>query len=347
MEKMQTIANLEFGGFGWIKGANAINLCAGSGKKSTLACMQYIANACDKMGIQKPESEFNFGGTDHCDVRNYHNTLHRVCAALQDREELIRVIKWLLADRKMDMYTQTKGPNPQMAVHMLGNNTCIEVVQIFLDHGFELEKGLDGRRSSILHQACSVSAMESEEERLSLVKFLIGKGMDPHKLNDDKWSPILFAVQGGNSKIAKYLIEECAVKVNATADHNQEIGTMLHVIANRPGKTAYRMGDAALVELLMQKVDGTPDQLWTSLDANGKTFMHILAKKLCFKHFEIALKSGYLHMSNNIEDDTGKTWRQIFESQPYAARNRIQCLLEARFWPLCGERIEANDHKLL
>lgn len=113
---------------------------------------------------ERPELDFDWGGTQFS-KREYLNTLHKVCRkngeVYRNREEMMRVIKWLLVDREMDMYTYSKarpadkdgkGAIPaRTAVHMLGNHTCIEVVQVFLDHGFDLTKGLDERGSSILH----------------------------------------------------------------------------------------------------------------------------------------------------------------------------------------------------
>ena len=77
--------------------------------------------------------------------------------------------------------------------------------------------------------------------------------MDPHMRNKDEWTPFLFAVNGGNHVIAKYLIEECGATISANADDNKRIGTVLHIIANRNGiawpigdrtkyRTAYRPG---------------------------------------------------------------------------------------------------------
>jgi len=242
-EKLRRIANLRFGGFGGIKGGTAMNLCAGSKMTNTLECLQFIANACDKINPDsEPELAFDFGGAQW-KAREYMNTLHKVChengcSAPHNREEMIRVIEWLLETRKMDMYIHSTGKSagedgkrgvpPRTAAHMLGCHTCIEVVQVFLDNGFDLDKGLDANGSSILHSSCGVASTveQPEEERLDLVKFLIEKGMDPQMLNSDGWSPFCFAVNGGNHLIAKYLIEECEVKISATAD-DKVIGTAI------------------------------------------------------------------------------------------------------------------------
>jgi len=104
----------------------------------------------------------------------------------------------------------------------------------------------------------------------------------------------------------------------------------------------------------MAKVDGTPEQFWNSTDAEGRTFMHIAADRLCYEHFELALKNGYFRMTKEIEDHTGQTWWQIFKSKPYGLRNKIQCLLDSErrfcgawFGSLCGERVESNEYMLI
>ncbi|MBS4167809.1 ankyrin repeat domain-containing protein [Parachlamydia sp. AcF125] len=260
----------------------------------------------------------------------------------EKRAAYILMIRWLLAEKKVDPNQPFKG-RADFLIHQVCYAGCSELLLLLIELKADLKK-LDSSQNSVLHHAC-----QSSTDCVEIVRLLLGH--DPALLeakNSYGQTPLHLAALRGNAKSAEYLLNQIAEQSELNQQDYQE-NTPLHLavigegrafnlakenyvkiveallkkganlnIINREQKTAvelaYKNGSEALIQLLSQAAL-LPKQLINSLKnlyLSQKTLSIFRIKVEQEWEFKVPLEEIYVRLGI-IEREERKARDQAFD----------------------------------
>lgn len=139
----------------------------------------------------------------------------------------------LLMDRGADPLTwHTEGVDHENLLHIAARGTNNEVITLLL------QKGLDPNITDREYYWSALHFALSQGRSLSKVKLLLDAGANPNAREDEGWTSLHFAVEGGDLEIVQFLIDKGA---------DMEVTTA----RDTPLMMAVRLGNAEAVKKLL------------------------------------------------------------------------------------------------
>jgi ankyrin repeat protein len=124
----------------------------------------------------------------------------------------------MLLERGVDVnYMDNRGSSP---LHIARRRTSIDLVQLLLDHGANINASDTWRGETVLHDA-------SSKGHITVVKLLLEHGANVDSRSKSRWTPLHCTTVMGHSKVAELLLDHGA-DVHA---QNEDGWTALHLAA--------------------------------------------------------------------------------------------------------------------